>query len=81
MAVNARNGNLVASFPVEQGDEIMLVTDGGQLIRCPVERHPRRRPRDAGRDRLRHRREGDAWSSVERISEPEGEEEASEAGD
>ncbi len=37
MAVNARNGDLIASFPVEHGDEIMLVTDGGQLIRCPVE--------------------------------------------
>ena len=37
MAVNARNGKLVASFPVGRGDEIMLVTDGGQLIRCPVE--------------------------------------------
>ncbi|MGA2795665.1 MAG: DNA gyrase subunit A, partial [Roseiarcus sp.] len=36
MAVNPRNGKLVASFPVEHGDEIMLVTDGGQLIRCPV---------------------------------------------
>jgi DNA gyrase subunit A len=37
MAVNARNGKLIASFPVAQDDEIMLVTDGGQLIRCPVE--------------------------------------------
>ncbi len=37
MAVNQRNGPLVASMPVEDGDEIMLVTDGGQLIRCPVE--------------------------------------------
>jgi len=37
MAVNARNGKLVAAFPVGQGDEIMLVTDGGQLIRCPVD--------------------------------------------
>ena len=37
MAVNARNGKLVASFPAEHGDEIMLVTNGGQLIRCPVE--------------------------------------------
>ena len=36
MLVNARNGALVASFPVQQSDEIMLVTDGGQLIRCPV---------------------------------------------
>jgi DNA gyrase subunit A len=36
MAVNARNGSLVASFPVEESDELMLVTDGGQLIRVPV---------------------------------------------
>ena len=36
MAVNDRNGPLVASFPVENDDQIMLVTDGGQLIRCPV---------------------------------------------
>jgi DNA gyrase subunit A len=37
MAVNSRNGKLIASFPVGHDDEIMLVTDGGQLIRCPVE--------------------------------------------
>jgi DNA gyrase subunit A len=37
MAVNNRNGKLVASFPVENSDQIMLVTDGGQLIRVPVE--------------------------------------------
>ncbi len=36
MVVNDRNGPLVASFPVAQSDQIMLVTDGGQLIRCPV---------------------------------------------
>ncbi len=36
MATSVRNGALVASFPVEKGDELMLVTDGGQLIRCPV---------------------------------------------
>ena len=27
---------LAASFPVEEGDELLLVTDGGQLIRTPV---------------------------------------------
>ncbi len=37
MAVNQRNGKLVASMPVEDGDEIVLVTNGGQLIRCPVD--------------------------------------------
>ena len=36
MVVNDRNGPLVASFPVVDTDQIMLVTDGGQLIRCPV---------------------------------------------
>ena len=36
MAVNKRNGRLIASFPVEETDQIMLVTNGGQLIRVPV---------------------------------------------
>ena len=36
MAVNERNGELIASFPVEDTDQIMLVTDGGQMIRMPV---------------------------------------------
>ena len=31
-----KGGKLVAGFPVENGDEILLVTDQGQLIRCPV---------------------------------------------
>ena len=33
---NDRNGRVVASFPAEESDELMLVTDGGQLIRTPV---------------------------------------------
>jgi len=32
-----KTGRLVASFPVEESDQIMLVTDGGQLIRCPID--------------------------------------------
>ena len=36
MVANDRNGRLVASFPIAENDQIMLVTDGGQLIRCPV---------------------------------------------
>ena len=36
MVVNERNGPLVASFPISETDQIMLVTDAGQLIRCPV---------------------------------------------
>ena len=30
-------GQLMAGFPVESGDQILLVTDRGQLIRVPVE--------------------------------------------
>jgi DNA gyrase subunit A len=37
MIVNERNGRLVASFPVEETDQIMLVTNAGKLIRCPVD--------------------------------------------
>jgi DNA gyrase subunit A len=31
-----RNGPVVAAFPVESTDQIMLVTDAGKLIRCPI---------------------------------------------
>jgi DNA gyrase subunit A len=34
--LSRKGGRLVASFPVENGDEILLVTDGAQLIRVPV---------------------------------------------
>ena len=33
---SARNGNVIASFPVEDSDQIMLITNKGKLIRCPV---------------------------------------------
>ena len=73
MSVNARNGKLVASFPVENSDEVMLVTDGGQLIRCPVDGI-----RIAGRGAqgviVFDTADSEHVVSVERISEPEGEE-------
>ena len=31
-----RNGNVVASFSVNEGDEVMLSTNKGRIIRCPV---------------------------------------------
>ena len=37
MVVNPRNGKLVASFPAEDSDQVMLVTNRGQLIRVPAE--------------------------------------------
>ncbi len=36
MSLTKKTGNLVASFPVEETDQIMLVTDQGQLIRTQV---------------------------------------------
>jgi DNA gyrase subunit A len=35
--LSRRGGRLVASFPAEATDELLLVTDQGQLIRVPVE--------------------------------------------
>ncbi|TIX89126.1 DNA gyrase subunit A [Rhizobium sp. P44RR-XXIV] len=68
-------GELVAAFPVEDGDQIMLVSDGGQLIRVPV-----------GGIRIASRAtkgvtifstaKDEKVVSVERISEPEGEDDA-----
>src|SRR5439155_852157 len=71
MAVTAKTGPVVASFPVEESDQIMLVTDGGQLIRCPVDGI-----RIAGRSTqgviIFTTAEGERVVSVERLSE-EGE--------
>jgi len=33
---SSRNGNVAASFPVNEGDEIILSTDKGRVIRCAV---------------------------------------------
>ncbi|MFN7901466.1 MAG: DNA gyrase subunit A [Holosporales bacterium] len=37
MELNAKNGQMIATFPVKDSDQIMLVTNNGQLIRCPVD--------------------------------------------
>jgi DNA gyrase subunit A len=74
MAVNDRNGSLVASFPVADSDEIMLVTDAGQLIRVPVAGI-----RIAGRATqgviVFDTADEERVVSVDRIGEAEGEEE------
>ena len=37
MQLSDRNGSeVVASFPIVRSDQLMLVTDKGKLIRCPV---------------------------------------------
>jgi DNA gyrase subunit A len=70
MAITGRNGPLIASFPIEEQDQIMLVTTGGQLIRCPVDGI-----RIAGRSTqgviVFSTAEGERVVSVERLSEEE----------
>jgi DNA gyrase subunit A len=72
IVVNERNGRVGASFPVEHADQIMLVTDGGQLIRTPVDDI-----RVAGRNTqgvtIFRTREGEKVVSVERIEDIGGE--------
>src|SRR5262249_54167781 len=66
--IRKKTGKLIASFPVEDGDQLMLVTDGGQLIRTRVEGI-----RIAGRSTqgviVFDTAEGERVVSVERISE------------
>ena len=76
-----RNGRVVASFPIDESDQIMLVTDGGQLIRTPINDI-----RVAGRNTqgvtIFKTREGERVVSVGRVEdvddEDEGDEEATE---
>ncbi|CAM1649423.1 DNA gyrase subunit A [Bartonella apihabitans] len=66
----AEIGKLVAAFPVEENDQIMLVSDGGKLIRVPVAGI-----RIAGRSTkgvtIFDTAENEKVVSVERISESE----------
>ena len=70
--IRKKTGKLIASFPAEDGDQLMLVTDGGQLIRTRVEGI-----RIVGRSTqgviVFDTAEGERVVSVERISE-EGDE-------
>ena len=76
MAVNKRNGNLVASFPVAEDDQIMLISDGGQTIRLPVggDKPIRIVSRGSQGVIVFDTAEDEKVVSVEHISEPEGEE-------
>ncbi|TYR35236.1 DNA gyrase subunit A [Mesorhizobium microcysteis] len=65
-------GGLVAGFPVEAEDQIMLVSDGGQVIRVPVH-NIRFASRTAKGVTVFNTADGEKVVSVERISEPEAE--------
>ena len=80
IVVNDRNGPVRASFPVEDTDQIMLVTDGGQLIRTPVQGI-----RVAGRNTqgvtIFKTRDGESVVSVERIEDVDEDEDGEDQGD
>ncbi|EHS53623.1 DNA gyrase, A subunit [Rhizobium sp. PDO1-076] len=66
-------GELVAAFPVQDKDQLMLVSDGGQLIRVPVD-GIRIASRATKGVTIFSTAKDEKVVSVERISEPEGEE-------
>jgi DNA gyrase subunit A len=73
-------GQLVAAFPVDETDQLMLVSDGGQLIRVPVDgiRFASRATKGV---RVFKTAAGEKVVSVERISEPEEQVDDAESGD
>ncbi|NEX91917.1 DNA gyrase subunit A [Caulobacter sp. 17J65-9] len=76
--LSKRGGKLVASFPIEEGDEILLVTDGGQLIRTPA-KQVRRAGRNTQGVTIFRTAGGERVVSVERLAEGESSESEEEA--
>ena len=74
MSKVAEIGQLVATFPVGNDDQIMLVSDGGTVIRVPVN-GIRIASRATKGVTIFNTADGEKVVSVERISEPQGEEE------
>ncbi|TWG98471.1 DNA gyrase subunit A [Mesorhizobium sp. J18] len=73
-------GRLVAAFPVAHEDQVMLVTNGGQVIRVPVA-GIRIASRATKGVMIFRTGEGEKVVSVEGISEPQGEEDVEGAPD
>jgi DNA gyrase subunit A len=74
-----RGGDIVASFPVEMEDQIMLATSKGQSIRVPVDGISFR-SRSAGGVRVFNTGKGEMVVSVARIAD-QGDEDAEDMGD
>ncbi len=72
MAMGAKNSAIVAAFPVEESDDLMLITNQGKIIRVPVASISIQR-RGAGGVTLFRVEEGERVVSVERIAETSGE--------
>jgi DNA gyrase subunit A len=74
MSIKARNSALVAAFPVEDSDHLMLITNQGQTIRLPVAGISIQR-RTAQGVTLFRLDESERVVSVERIAETSGDSE------
>jgi DNA gyrase subunit A len=72
MAMRAKNAAIVAAFPVEDSDHLMLITNQGKTIRVPVSGISVQR-RAAQGVVLFRLEEGERVVSVERIAESSGE--------
>jgi len=72
MSLKGRNSALVAGFPVDESDHLMLITNQGQTIRLPVAGISIQR-RTAQGVTLFRMEEGERVVSVERIAETSGE--------
>ena len=68
MGMGSKNSGLVAAFPVEETDDLMLITDAGQTIRVPVASVSHAGPRRPGVTVFRVDG-GERVVSVERIAE------------
>ena len=77
--ISKKNGNVVASFPVLEGEQLMLATDQGKIIRISVDGGDGNTIRVAGRKtqgvNLFTLSEGEKVVSVDRVKEEEDEEE------
>jgi DNA gyrase subunit A len=74
MAMGAKNSAIVAAFPVEESDDLVMITNQGQIIRVPVTGISIQR-RSAQGVTLFRMEEGERVVSVERIAESSGDNE------
>tara|TARA_B100000963_G_scaffold100222_1_gene86666 strand:+ start:103 stop:2787 length:2685 start_codon:yes stop_codon:yes gene_type:complete len=74
MMLTKSNSDMVSSFPIDENDEIMLIDDNGQLIRCPVS-GIRIMGRNTQGVKIFNIDENSSVVSVERVVEHEDEEE------
>jgi DNA gyrase subunit A len=74
MQVSERNGSLVSAVQTFEGDEMMLISDKGTLVRSRTEEVSVLGRNTQGVRLIKLTQEGERLVAVERIEEPESEE-------